>query len=330
MILITGDSGFIGQYLAKYLWQLGYSLRGIDIRRRIKSELDYPQIVGNILDNNAVEQAMKGVSCVIHLAAEHKDVGISREKYLLVNEEGTRCLLECATHFKVKKFMYYSSVAVYGTQQSATEETLPRPANHYGDSKLAAERVVTKWIQEDPTREVVIIRPTVVFGPFSQANIFNLIRYVCDGKFIWVGKGENIKSVAYVENLVAATHFLLERMKTGLALYNYSDEPQMTTSQLVNLIAEKAGVSVSNKVVSLSMALLAAKFFDIAHIITKIEYPISTARIKKFNTSTCYYADKIRSFGFTPPYSIEYGLSENVRWYLEKFKVGNIYETSEL
>lgn len=322
--------GLLGNILARYLLSHGYSLRGIDIRPTIKSELDYQQIVGDILDKYAIRQAMKGVNCIIHLAAEHKDVGVSKEKYFMVNEESTNRILECATEFKVNKFIYYSSVSVYGDQNSATEDTLPQPTNNYGASKLAGEKTITKWVQEDPSREATIIRPTVVFGPFSHANIFKLIRYVCDRKFIWIGSGDNIKSIAYVANLVEATHFLLDRMKPGLQLFNYSDEPQMTTRQLVNLIAQKAGVPTPRLKIPLGIALVAAKFFDIAHLITKTDYSITTARIKKFNTSTCYHAYKIRTLGFKPSYSIEDGLSENIRWYFDNYKVQKEYETSEV
>jgi len=105
---------------------------------------------------------------------------------------------------------------VYGEQSSTTEETAPRPINPYGASKLAAEQEIVRWANEDKSRTAIILRPTVVFGPHSKANIFRLIRQVCDGRFLMVGSGKNIKSIVYVKNLVDATIYLKDKCQAGL------------------------------------------------------------------------------------------------------------------
>lgn len=321
MILITGDSGFIGSYLTPFLINRGYLLRGIDLVPRNNSTLEYEQIVGDILDKEAVMRAMRGCDCIIHLAAEHKDFGISREKYFQINVDGTKKLLECASKFDVKKFIFFSSVAVYGSSPFPSEDTLPTPVNPYGESKLTAENLVQQWAREDHTRQAIILRPTVVFGPRNHANIFKLIQYVCDGRFIWIGKGENVKSLSYVENVVEATFFLMMKMEPGVEVLNYVDEPQMTTRELVSLIAAKAGLQVPKLSIPLEVALPAAKLFDVIGSFIQRDFSITSARIKKFNTTTCYQAEKIRSLGFKTPYSIEQGIEKNVRWYKEELNL---------
>jgi len=322
MICITGDSGFVGRHLVAQLLRRGTDLKGIDIVPKPANSQDYPQIVGSILDRDAVSRAMAGVECIIHLAAAHKDFGISREQYFKVNEEGTRNLLQCASALNIKEFVYYSSVAVYGNQQAPNEDVNPHPSNPYGESKLAGERAVLDWARGDSTRKALIIRPTVVFGPFSRANIFKLISYVCDKKFVWVGNGKQVKSVTYVENLVAATLFLLDNMKPGVGVFNYSDEPQMTTRQLVSLIANAAGVAEPKLKIPLSFALPVAKVFDTIGSITGKDLPITSARIRKFNTPTMYGSERIRHLGFKQPHSIAEGLEQNIKWYFEELKTG--------
>jgi len=322
MILITGDSGFIGRHLVVQLMRRGNSIRGIDLAPKPGTSPDYSQIVGNILDWDAVMSAMAGAQCIIHLAAEHKDFGITREKYFKVNEEGTKHLLRCASELNIKEFVFYSSVAVYGSQEDAGEDSVPQPTNPYGESKLAAERAIKMWAGGNPARKAVIIRPTVVFGPFSRANIFRLISYVCDKKFVWVGKGEHIKSIAYVENLVEATLFLLDHMKSGVEVFNYSDEPQMTTRQLVSLIAKTAGVAEPRMEIPLGIALPVAKVFDTVGSFTGKNFSITTARIRKFNTPTVYDARRIKRIGFKPSHSIAEGLDRNIKWYFEELKTG--------
>jgi GlcNAc-P-P-Und epimerase len=323
MILLTGNVGFIGKYLTNVLLGKGHGVRGLDVRPQADAQDGFTQINGNILDKNIVKQSMTGIESIIHLAAEHKDFGITEEDYFKTNLDGTKILLNAATEAGVKKFIFYSSVAVYGDQSSTTEETTPRPANPYGASKLAAEKEIIKWAEEDRSRMAIIIRPTVVFGPNNRANIFRLIKQVCDGTFLMVGRGENIKSIAYVENLVDATIYLLDRCSAGINIVNYADEPHLQTKELVNLIGRIAGRRPNNFFIPLSFASAGGFGFDILGKITGIDFPITAARMKKFTVSTYHRAERIRSLGFKPKYSIEEGLKRNVEWYFGQKKALN-------
>jgi nucleoside-diphosphate-sugar epimerase len=331
MILITGDAGFIGSRLSRRLQVEGYPLRGLD-KNSLRSGSEYTRIVGDILDAGAVRRAMEGVDCVIHLAAEHRDFGVSPSRYSLVNEDGTKGLLACASDFNVKKFIFFSSVSVYGDQHNANEESPPKPAGPYGASKLAAERAVQEWTRLDPSREGIILRPTVVFGPNNRANIFKLIKYVCDRKFVWVGDGNAVKSLAYVENVVEATLFLMSRMKPGVGTFNYLDEPQLTTRELVEMISRAAGIPCPRFSVPLRLAIAGARLLDGVGFLTNHDFPVSAARIKKFTTPTMYASGKIRALGFQAPFAIEAGIAANVAWYMDevRLKKPGSFESSEL
>ena len=102
MILVTGNSGFIGIYLTGLLLEKGNTIRGIDIRPRKDILNGFSQIDGNILDRNIVRQSMHDVDAIIHLAAEHKDFGITEADYFHVNEQGTKVLLEEASNAYIK------------------------------------------------------------------------------------------------------------------------------------------------------------------------------------------------------------------------------------
>jgi nucleoside-diphosphate-sugar epimerase len=218
----------------------------------------------------------------------------------------------------VKKFIFVSSVAVYGTRSEPTDEnTLPTPDTPYGRSKLAAEKVVAKWAQEDPTRQVIIIRPTVIFGPKNYANVYNLIDQIYHRRFIFVGDGSNIKSVAYVENLVEATRFLLCRMKSGVDIYNYVDEKQMTTKQIVEIVSRLLSVPIPKIKIPLWLTAGFGSIFDLLGKITGYNFPITGKRIKKFCTETYHNADKIRALSFQQPVSLDEGFKRTIAWYLE-------------
>ena len=329
MVFITGNSGFIGTYLTDIFLKNGQDVNGLDIYPRKDIFQGFTQLEGNILDKESVLKAMRGTDCIIHLAAEHKDFGITKEQYFKVNVEGTKVLLEAASEMQIKKFIYYSSVAVYGYNQPSSDNTVPQPNNYYGASKLKAEEVIREWAQTDTSRRVVIIRPTVVFGPRNHANIFRLVKLVSDGRFISVGNGSDIKSVAYVENVVDATVFLFSRMKEGIHIYNYADTPHLTTKEIVHIIAAKAGVNVPKLKIPWTLAIIAASAFDMLGKLFGIDFPITSARIRKFNTPTCHRAEKIFAIGFRPKYTIEEGIEKMVRWYIEQKESLNYFDSAE-
>lgn len=315
-VLITGNAGFIGGYLTRKLISLGHNVRGLDINPDNPQSKICESIVGDVCDKEMVMQAMKGIDLVFNLAAKHHDFGISEKEYFDVNEGGTRNLAECAAQFNVKKFVFYSSVAIYGTQTTPpTEETVPNLPSPYGRSKLAGEKVLENWAKEDPKREALVIRPVVVFGPENYANMYSLIRQIMEKKFIFIGKGDNIKSIAYIENLIEATIFLLNRLKSGIEYFNYVDEPQMTIKQVVDTISRYGGVKLPNIHLPLSLAMALTFPFDILEKITGRLYRITAKRIKKFNTETHFKADRIREIGFKQPFTLDEGLRRTLEWY---------------
>ena len=329
MILITGNAGFIGKYLTSVLIGNGNEVQGLDIRPRKDIEKGFTQMEGNILDKDVAREAMIGVDSIVHLAAEHKDFGISKEEYFKVNVKGTQVLLEAASEQNIKNFIFYSSVAVYGSNQPSSDTTMPQPNNYYGASKLKAEEVIREWVRKDASRKVVILRPTVVYGPRNHANIFRLVKQVSDGKFIWVGNGSDIKSVAYVENVVDATVFISSRMEEGLHIYNYADSPHLTTKEIVHIIAASAGVNEPKIKIPWSFAMAAASTFDILGNLFGIDFPITSARIRKFNTPTCHKAEKIFALGFRPRFTIKEGLEKMVKWYIEQRENLHYLESAE-
>ena len=317
-ILVVGNAGFIGSFLTRRLAENGYEVVGMDINPNGHKENLSNFILGNIQEPEEIIKAAQGVDVIINLAAKHHDFGVSRDEFFGVNVQGTQNILDCASQLGIKKVVFYSTVAVYGNIKSyTTENTATNPVSNYGKSKLAAEKLVCAWTTQDRSREAIIIRPTVVFGPTNYANMYNLIDKIYKKKFIFVGKGNNIKSVAYVENLVQATIFLIERMHPGIEIYNYSDYPQMTIEQTVVNITRNIPHNIPKVKIPLRPTLALASVIDLLEKITGYNFPITANRIKKFNTQTHHNSDKIRNIGFEPPIALSEGVRKTVKWYLE-------------
>lgn len=317
-ILVTGSSGFIARFLIPRLAAGGHEILGLDKREGPDFGPHFRFVLGNILDEDVAYRAMRGARLVIHLAAEHKDFGVSDKLYQEVNVEGTRTLLRCATTCGTNHFVFYSSVAVYGESAIPTHEALAAsPASPYGRTKFEAERALETWTMEAGDRHSLIVRPTVVFGPHNYANMYRLIRAVADGKYIGVGTGDNTKSVCYVENLVDATLFLMSRMAAGTQIFNYSDSPHLTSRELVRFIAANLRVDVPSVRIPRFVALTCTLPLDAAAKIIGTDLPLTSKRIRKFTSSTHHLAERIRSVGYQPPHTLEVGIRKTVEWYLQ-------------
>lgn len=314
MILLTGGSGFIGSHFHKAI--PNEDIVNLDLNKpTFENHSTFVQ--GDIRKKEDVVNALKGrkIDFIISLAAKHHDFGVGHDEYFDTNEDGTRVICEAASEAGIDKIVFFSSVAVYGIRpEISTEQMDPLPDGPYGASKLAGEKVLEKWAAEKRTRSVLIIRPTLVFGPNNMANMRNLIRQIDSGYYFHLGKADNVKSIAYVENVVAATLFLANRMKPGVAIFNYADEPQLSTRQIGETIAAELGRKI-RLTVPRTLGIMMGLPFDLIIKVTGKNLPISTARIKKLGTQTYHSARKVLSEGFNPRVSTIDGLKKMVQWY---------------
>ena len=198
-ILITGGSGFIGTRLVENLLKDGHEVVIYDkVESKKYSELT---TIGDVRDKDALVKACDGVDIIYNLAAEHKDNVTPLSLYEDVNVGGAKNVVEVAKANDIKRIIFTSTVAIYGLDKGACEESFePAPFNEYGRTKLEAEKIFLKWKSEDDNRTLIMLRPAAIFGETNRGNIYNLLKQVHSGKFIMIGKGENKKSIGYVGN----------------------------------------------------------------------------------------------------------------------------------
>ena len=148
-ILITGGTGFVGSNLVDFLtdiekidprnlrllippWE---SLENLNLKK-------FEIIVGDIRDKKIVAKSMKGVDVVYHLAAKTIVPGADYGYYRDVNIDGTKNLIEAAINNSIKKFIYFSSISVFGLPAwrgdmlDYSEETPKKSSEPYGKTKL--------------------------------------------------------------------------------------------------------------------------------------------------------------------------------------------------
>jgi nucleoside-diphosphate-sugar epimerase len=233
-ILILGGSGFIGTRLTALLTEKNIPLRISDLR---PSE-SFPNLWTHcdVRQHESLSELARGASAIVNLAAEHRDDVRPLSRYHETNVQGASQVCLAARNAGIQKIVFTSGVAVYGFHPSPVDESGSfAPFNAYGKTKLEAEGVYRAWAAEDPSRRLVIVRPSVVFGEGYRGNAYNLLHQIASGRFLMVGPGKNLKSMAYVGNVAA---FLIHTLSLGpgVQIFNYVDGPDMNTRDLVEYI----------------------------------------------------------------------------------------------
>jgi nucleoside-diphosphate-sugar epimerase len=258
-ILITGATGFVGSRLATFL---GTQCTGMELRLAVRHRPDELEVLG-VLSVGSIEvvgdisphtnwtDALDSVDVVIHLAARvhvMKDVALDPlEEYRNANTLATIHLAQEAAKAGVKRFIYLSTIKVNGEEtapgQSYSEDSMPAPMDPYGVSKLEAEHGLEK-VCAQTSMEFVIIRPPLIYGPGVKANFLKLMDLVAKGLPLPLGAVHNQRSMLALDNLVS---FIAEVTTNPLAAnqrFLLSDGQDLSTTQLLKLLAKGMGKSI--------------------------------------------------------------------------------------
>jgi len=149
-LLITGGAGYIGSVLTAYFIDNGHEVVILDdltTGSAIDGRASF--INGSILEKPKLLNALSKVDVVIHCAAKSLvEESVSKpEEYSQVNTTGTQLLLEAMIESSVNKIIFSSTAAVYGDSsvQPISENADINPINPYGQSKFAAEQVISEF-----------------------------------------------------------------------------------------------------------------------------------------------------------------------------------------
>ena len=248
MILVTGASGFVGQQLCS---ELGH--KGVDVRAAVRtlSELDgisgaEQVIINNIGMKTQWHESLKGVDCVVHLAARVHAVGdnsnVPLAEFRAVNVNATRNLAKQAAAAGVKRFIYISSIKVNGEETLGTHKFTaddePAPIDPYAISKYEAELALQK-ISAMSGMDVVIIRPPLVYGPGVKGNFNKMMRWLVKGVPLPFGMVRNSRSFVALDNLIDFIIICITHPSAPGEVFLISDGDDMSTTALLEKLSNK-------------------------------------------------------------------------------------------
>ena len=288
-ILITGPNGFVGTNLLIYLF-------GFDVAKLNRS--DY--------DKNLLNQHLKNIYAVIHLAGKSHDIKkvTSSKDYYLANTELTKVLFDEFLVSNAKVFITLSSVKAVTDEVNGelTEQFNPNPLTHYGKSKLLAEQfIMSKELPKG--KRLYVLRPCMIHGPGNKGNLNLLYKFVSRNIPWPLGTFENKRSFCSIDNLMFIIKELIEREDIPSGVYNVADDDPLSTNELINLMA-----IIQNrkpKIWKISKRLIKG----IAIIGNKLHLPLNIDRLQKLTSSYVVRNTKIKAaIGKPLPVSSREGL----------------------
>ena len=173
--LVTGGLGFIGQHLVHLLLSQGQSVRILDLAEPLQPIDGVDYVTGSITNRPLVRQSMQGVDRVFHLAANAGLWSPRKQDFIIINQTGTRNIMDEALAAGVSKVVHCSTESILksvrrsGGRQTneptdeSVELTLDDMAGAYCRGKFVAEQEAFAAAQKG--LPVVIVNPTVPIGP---------------------------------------------------------------------------------------------------------------------------------------------------------------------
>ncbi len=279
-VLVTGSSGFVGSKLCPLLEK-----SNIEVVRYNRS---------------GPMSQMEGCDCIIHLAGlAHITHKVDPNQYEKANFELTRVLVDAAIKYKIKKFIFMSTLKVMGEDSSGgwSETDKPSPESPYAKAKFKAEQYL---ISKQESLNYIILRPPLIYGAGVKANFKMLIKLVKMGLPLPFRNLANKRSYLYVENLNHLIADSLSLNKYDNNIFMPIDSDALSTGELL----DKLSMLYRKKRITFFFPQRVFKLLFV--LIGKKELYQKIAGNFWTNQS------KLAGLGWKPPYTLEEGLQKTI------------------
>jgi len=317
--MITGAAGFIGYHLSKRLLDAGAKVIGFDVmndyydvalkeyRLKFLKEYDgFTFVKGDLADKEALVKVFEDYKpdVVMNLAAQ-AGVRYSIENpdaYVQANLVGFANLLECCRHYPVKHLVYASSSSVYGGNEKvpfSTEDKVDRPVSLYAATKKANELMAYSYSKLYGMKTTGL-RFFTVYGPMGRPDMaaYKFALKMMKGESIEIyNHGDMERDFTYIDDIVTGVFNILnnppeaDELGACYKIYNIGNNNPVRLMDFVAVLEKSLGIEAKKEFLPMQAGDVPRTYADVSEL--------------------------MKDFDFKPNTSIEEGLGNFAKWFLE-------------
>ena len=313
---ITGAAGFLGVHLVR-----GFEARGALVLPLVHVVEERSPAGARALEAVLLAPSeLEGLDVVVHAAAVRHRHGVDAGAYRVSNVELVERALRASAEARVRRFVFISSVGVYGfpTRLPVNEEHPYAPRTLYAATKVEAEMRARRAARELKI-DLCIIRPTIVYGPGDRNGMLDkMAAMIRSSTYRIVGSGNNVLHHAYVDDIVegvwlAATHAAAQNQDFILA-----GPETITLAELSEVVADAVRRPLPRRHVPTGLARAVATVIDIAAYrglaFTEREPPVNHEKLDVMTLPVYFDTKKARErLGFAPRVGYQEGVARTLR-----------------
>ncbi len=271
------------------------------------------RIQGDLTNKDSLKQAVQNIDIIFHLAAKlhiNNPNRALRTEYEEVNVVGTQALAEAAAQASVSRFIFFSTICVYGPSQSSVifdESTKPQPDTLYAETKHRAEQIVLSTLPS------TVLRLAAVYGSRMKGNYPRLVKGLKQGWFIPIGPGTNRRTLIYEEDvgqaaLLAANHPVAEGK-----IFNLTDGHIHTFNDIQTAICQALNKQPPRYRLPVTPIRLGLTAVDRAFGLIRSRPPVSRVLVDKLLEDVAVSGTKIQEqLGFQAQFDLASGWRESI------------------
>ena len=318
--LITGANGLLGRHLAQELIRRGHRVRTFDLKPPTDAQsAEIEPITGDVRNSETARAASKGIDVIFHLAALLPQSKASPEHIHSVNVMGTETLLAAAVSESVRRFVYSSSVEIYGVPDHipCTEDAPKKLLGPYSRTKLDAEELCQRY-SADFGIETVALRMPMIVGPgyYHEKFFTKIFDDLGRGKTIRIiGDGSNRYQYVACSDVVEACLLAADLAAAVGEAFNIASDPDNVLSvgetmlQVIERSGSRSKVSHINKLIAraaikLTSAIGKPLLLDEYHEVAFADYVFDITKARQL-------------LGYQPCKSDVEAMVETILWYWE-------------
>lgn len=314
-VLVTGATGFIGQYLMSTLLKQGCITTILSRQSQGNACDNYKTIVADLSNTESIVGICQGIEIVFHLGGDssaYDDLDKKNKNYnWRVTVDGTRTLVDQSIKSGVSRFIFFSSVKAMGekTDEYLDETAECRPVTGYGKAKYEAERLVLEANRHGIASTV--LRLPMVYGPGCKGSLPRMIQAIALGRFPSLPDTGNKRSMVDVRDVVQAAVLAATNPVSGGRIYIVTDGQAYSTRQIYEWICSAVQRPVSPFIIPLPVFRIAGFIGDMLGKLSRRRIAFNSEAMDRIFSSSWYNSEMIcRELDFHPAYSLKYSLPD--------------------